>query len=180
MLEFDIDMTEINQLSDKLVASKKDVAKAFSRALRRTATTLAKLSRSGLKNELQLRTISVIRKRLKTIKLKRGGLGIQLWYGLNDLPVSSFKGTVKKTTSGAMFRNTEFKGAFIAKNMQGKRTIFKRKTKQSFPISEQKLPVKDQAEVYIEDEIFTQLDDIFFKYFKADLKARTIYGVGKK
>ncbi|MBP0047654.1 phage tail protein [Marinobacterium sp. AK62] len=182
MLEFDIDYQQIVDLQDELGATEQQIQQAYSRAINRTAGTLRKMSNKGLKDELELRNTKELRKRLRTIRIRKGKLldAVTLWYGTNDMKVSAFKGSPKASRGGASFRGTEFPGAFIAKGKGGPRTIFKRKGQERLPIIEQTLPVKDQMDVYLEDEIFTELESIFFKHFTADLRARVIYGVGRK
>lgn len=181
MLNFDIEWSQLREVATDLQASEKQFKAALSRACNRTAATLRKMSASGLKNELQLRTLSVLRKRLKSIKLRSKQTGVVLWYGLNDLPVSSFKGRVSKSKDGASFRGHEFKGAFVAKSgIKGKRTVFKRTVKDRLPIAEQLMPIKDQADIFIEDEIFTQVEEIFWKNFRRDLEARVKLGIASE
>lgn len=181
MLHFDLDWSQLREVANELEASEKQFKAALSRACNRTAATLRKMSGRGLKDELQLRTLAVMRKRLKSIKLKSGQKGLTLWYGLNDLPVSSFKGRAKKTADGATFGGQEFKGGFIARStVKGKRTVFKRSTGARLPISEQLMPIKDKADVFIEDEIFVQVEEIFWNHFRRDLQARLKYNVGEQ
>lgn len=180
MLNFEIDSSQIQALTDELEASEKQVRMAFNRALNRTAGTLRRMASTGLRTELQLRTAAAIRKRLKTIKLKRGKNtdDIVLWFGANDLPISAFKGRPRETASGAEFNGQQFDGAFIAKTSKGRQSIFKRKGRARLPIVEQTVPVADKIQVFVEDEIFTEVEAIFFKNFRAELRARTLYGVG--
>lgn len=178
MLDFDIDITRIDALASELAASDKQVRFAFSRALRRTAATLRRMSSKGLKSELQLRNAKALRKRLRTIKVRRNGDEIQLWYGSNDMAVSAFKGRPRQTASGVSFRDQDFANAFIGRRRDGQRSIFRRTSRRSLPVREQTMPVKDRVDVYLEDEVFTEVETIFFKHFRADLRARTLYGAG--
>lgn len=182
MLNFDIEWSELQAVAGELQASEKQFKAALSRACNRTAATLRRMSARGLKDELQLRTLAVLRKRLKSIKLKaKSKTGLVLWYGLNDLPVSSFKGRVRQTKEGADFRGHQFKGAFVAKSgIKGKRTVFKRSGSGRLPIAEQLMPIKDKADVFIEDEIFVQVEEIFWNNFRRDLAARVKYNIGGK
>ena len=182
MLNFDIEWSELQAVAGELQASEKQFKAALSRACNRTAATLRRMSARGLKDELQLRTLSVLRKRLKSIKLKaKSKTGLVLWYGLNDLPVSSFKGRVRQTKEGADFRGHQFKGAFVAKSgIKGKRTVFKRSGSDRLPIAEQLMPIKDKADVFIEDEIFVQVEELFWNNFRRDLAARVKYNIGGK
>lgn len=179
MLHFDIDWKELRGVADELEASEKQFKAALNRACNRTAASLRKLSGRGLKDELQLRTIGLMRKRLKSIKLRSKMQGITLWYGLNDLPVSSFKGRAKQAGDGAEFRDQKFDGAFVARSkVKGRRTIFKRKGDARMPIEEQLMPIKDKADIFIEDRIFVQVEEIFWNHFRRDLAARIKYDLG--
>lgn len=180
MLTFDIDARDLRAIQDELAASDQQVYRAFNRALTRTAATLRRMSSKGLKDELQLRNAKALRRRLRTIRLRRRTLDeVRLWYGSNDLPVSAFKGRPTATSRGASFKGRDFNGAFLAKGKDGKRTIYKRRGRARLPIVEQTMPVKDQVDVYLEDEIFPDLEEIFFRHFRADLRARTIFGAGR-
>lgn len=180
-LYFDIDMAQLHAVADELQASEKQVKFALSAALRRTATTLRTLSARGLRDELQLRTIGLLRKRLKNLRLRMtSGDGVGLWYGLNDMPASWFKGTPKKTADGAEARGQKFPGAFVAKSQfKGRRTVFKRTSKARLHIAEQNLQVEDKAIVFIEDKVFDQVETIFWKHFRRDLNARVTYKIGE-
>lgn len=159
----------------ELGASQDDIRKSMTRALRRTATTLRVMASKRLVPELQLRRASDLRKRLKPmrarIKSHEGQIGI--WVGLNDMGVSKFKGRSREYADGARFRDYEFPGAFVAKGRDGRRSIFRRKGAARFPLVEEKLPIKDRADVILEDEILTDAVDIFMKHFLSDLRYRT-------
>lgn len=179
-LYFDIDTTQLRALAAELEATPKQVKFAFSAACKRTATTLRTQSARGLASELQLRTIGLLRKRLKTLRLRGGDDGVALWYGLNEMPASWFKGRPKQTTTGATARGQEFTGAFVAKSkFKGRQTVFKRTGKGRLHIQEQNLKVQDKAIVYIEDQIFDQTETLFWKYFTRDLRARVRYQLGE-
>jgi len=175
MLTFDIDLDELRSQVDGLEISEKVFKSMIGRACNRTAATLRKLSGKGLKNELQLRTLGTMRNRLRTIKLRGSRTGVALWYGLNDLPVSVFKGRVKQDQGGAWSGDFYHAGGFVGKTKKGKGTIFKRKGTDRLPIVEQLNTIKDQADIYVEDEIFTQTEEIFWGHFMRDLKAREKY-----
>jgi hypothetical protein len=182
LLHFEIDANGIEQLVMDLGATEKQVKFAMHRALARTATTLRTMAARKLKDELALRTINMLRKRLKSLKLRvSGGDGMQLWFGINDMPVSWFKGTPKRGSDGATFRGQQFKGGFVATSKFKKRkTVFKREGKGRLHIIEQQLPISDRAQVVIEDQIFVQTEEIFWKNFQRDLTARVKYSLGEK
>lgn len=180
-LHFDIDATQLRLVADELQASEKQVRLALSAALGRTATTLRTLSARGLRDELQLRTIGLLRKRLKSLRIRAQGDGFRLWFGLNDMPASWFKGRPKQTSTGAEMRGQEFAGGFVARSkFKGRRTVFKRTGKARLHIEEQTLEVEDRAVVFIEDEIFDQAEAIFWRHFTRELNARVKYKIGER
>ncbi|MEY8099042.1 phage tail protein [Falsihalocynthiibacter sp. S25ZX9] len=179
MLAFDVDDSRLTAIADEFAASPKQIDMAFGRALNRTAGTLRKLSVAGLKTELGLRTTTALRNRIKQYKYSgRRGRGVRVWIGSNDLPLSAFKGRPQKTATGVKFGDVEIHGAFLA-TRGGKRGVYQRVSNASFPIASVSLPVSDRIMTFIEDNVFVDLESIFFKNFAADIKARTIYGVGK-
>lgn len=180
MIHFDIEWHDLQRVGEELGASEKQIKLALHRALGRTASKLRVLSAKGLRSELELRRMNALRKRLKSLKLRKGGIeGVQLWYGLNDMPVSWFKGTPTQTANGATFRGHNFPGAFVAKSRYAKgKTIMKRKGKARLHIEEQLLPVQDKAAVFVEDKIFVQVETIFWPLFRRELEARVKYKIG--
>lgn len=186
MLHFDIDWRELLHVGNELQATDKQVTLALSRAMRRTEATLRRMSSQGLTKELQLRTAKVLRKRLRSLKMRMSaagsaGQGMGLWYGLNDMPVGVFKGSPRSTASGASFRDHDFQGGFVGKSkISGRRSIFKRATTASLPIEEQLYPVHDKAVVFIEDQIFDQALEVFWNHFRRDLQARVRFSIGER
>lgn len=183
-LLFDIDTDALRAVGAELQASEKQIRFALNRALHRTAAALRTRAARGLKDELQLRTITLLRNRLKTLRARMrmgDGDGVQLWFGLNDMPASWFKGRPKRTAGGAEKRGHEIPGAFVAKSgVKGRLTLFKRSGKKRLPIVEQNLPIQDAAVVFIEDEIFTQTETIFWNHFRRDLAARVKFNIGER
>lgn len=175
MLTFDVDLSSLQAVAAEVGASEREYRASLGRACARTAATLRKMSAKGLKDELQLRTLGVLRNRLKSIRLRSKGEGVALWYGLNDLSVSAFKGRPRDTKTGARKNNVEFEGGFVGKTKMGKATIFKRAGKARLPIREQTMGIKDKADVFIEDEIFTEVERIFWHHFEQDIKRRVKY-----
>jgi hypothetical protein len=182
MLHFDIDWSGLLQIGDELGATEKQVKFALSRAMRRTEATLRRMSSKGLTQELQLRAATLLRKRLKSTKLKMAAsdASMTLWYGLNDMPVSALKGRPSRTKDGATFRDKEFSGGFVGRSkIKNRQTIFKRKGEERLPVTEQLFPVKDKAEIFIEDRIFAELEGVFWQHFKRDIQARVKYRLGE-
>lgn len=189
MLHFDIDAKQIGNLITELGLTEKQAKFALGRAFRRTATTLRVMSERGLKSELDVRKLAYLRRRLRFSQFSRQNFeGARLWYGANDIPVSALKGRIKETAGGASFSGKagshSFDGGFVGKSKRGwtknARTIFTRKGKGRLPIAEAALPVKDRMDVFIEDEIFDQINEIFWNHFERDMLARAKYGVGQR
>jgi hypothetical protein len=179
MLEFDIDDRRLAAIAKEFAASPKQIDMAYNRALKRTAGTLRRLATAGLKSELGLRNTKALRRRIKEYRVGgRRGKGIKLWFGANDLPISAFKGRPHKTGGGIKFGDIMIHGAFFAKR-GGRRGVYRRVGKAAYPIEEVMMPVSDRIMTYLEDNVFVDLDTIFFKHFAADIRARTIYGVGR-
>jgi hypothetical protein len=180
-LSFDVDLGQLYALGDELRASDQQVYQAFARALRRTVTTLRTLAARCLRDELQLRTLNLLRRRLKTTMRANTGryAAGEVWVGVNDMPASWFKGRPRQTGGGADMRGQHFAGAFVAKSkFKGRRTVFKRDGKNRLHIAEQNLTVQQQAEQLVEDKVFQQANTIFWQHFRRDLKARVAYNIG--
>lgn len=182
MLDFDIDTDDLERLAEELGAMPKEVRASYNRALTRTAATLRKLSSKGLQSHLGLARATAVRRRLKSLRIRRqGGMNaVRLWYGLNDLPVSEFKGRVAQDGErGAVFLGTKrhnFPGAWTGNSrFARKRTIMQRVRESRYPIREAQLPIKDRADVFVEDEVFVKLNDIFWRHFTEDLRRRVTY-----
>lgn len=184
-LSFDLDTGKsegrIDALAATLEVSHQDVQRSFSRAISRTAASLRVLASKGLRGELGLARVSALRRRLKSIKLKKIGEGrysAGIWFGISDMGVGNFEGRVMKTPGGAEFVGKKvrksYPGAFVGRSKyKGRPTIFRRETKARTPLTEETVPVKDQMEIYIEDVIlYEQLERVFFHHFEQDLRAR--------
>lgn len=177
-MQIDIDLSELKQLTDELKSTTAEVGKATSRALRRTATHLQKLSRQELKRELDLPNVTLLRKRMKTMRARIKGGDVEkvigIWYGLNDLPVSAFKykpGPIQHSW-GASFGQHEFPGAFVARlsKRKGKRSIYRRASRGRFPLTEQTIPIKDIADTVIEDRVFPKATQFFVRTLFHELR----------
>jgi hypothetical protein len=181
MLHFEVDAAGLEQLVLDLGATELQVKLAMHRALNRTATTLRAMATRRMKDELALRTINLLRRRMKSLKLRATGAdGFGLWFGLNDMPASWFKGTPKQGAAGVSFRGQDFPGGFVAKSkFKGRKTVFKRNGPGRLHITEQNLAMSDKMQVIIEDDIFVQTEQVFWKHFVRDLSARVKYKLGE-
>jgi hypothetical protein len=178
MIRLDFDVEGIREIQETLGATDRQVWFSIGRALNRTATTLKKLSLQGFKSELGLRNLSFVRRRLRDMKTKATSFqSFRLWYGLNDMPASYFKGNVRKSRKGGASKSSKvgtfaFPNSFIvARPLNGRgRSVYHRKGADRFPIKEDELPIKDRMDVYIEDQIFDKAGEIFMHHFVSDIR----------
>ena len=189
MIHFDLDARQINNLITELGLTERQAKFALGRALRRTAATLRKRSERGLMTMLQMKKLAYLRRRLKFSRFSKGTFeGARLWYGANDVPISALKGTIEKDGKGASFSGAagsfSYPGGFVGKSKRGwtkgGKTIFTRAGAARLPIREAQLPVKERMDIFVEDEIFPQIEDIFWNHFQRDMTARARYGVGNR
>lgn len=179
------DTRQIDRVARELGASDRQVRAAFSRALSRTGTTLRKEARKELREGLGLRSAKPLRNRLRLIKFRsRGGrdLGaLRLWMGANDMATSAFKGRATVTRDGISYRGELFQRAFVMRmNGMSDRRIFQRTGPGRLPIEVVKIEVEEDIKEYAERVALQRVDDIFMTNFVRELRARTIYKVGKR
>ena len=182
---FEIDDSDLKEVVEELEATAKQAKFALWRALKRVSGTLRKRAVKGLKDKLQLRRANALRERLKSMRIVKSTKikeRYAVWFGLNDMPVSWFKGTPKQTASGAVFRGVKYTGGFVRKNRlrDGKLTIFRRASKKRLPIREQLYPIYEKALDYVEDEVFSGIEELIYEEFCRELKARVRYNIGEK
>lgn len=185
MLYLDFDAKGIREIIEALGPTERQVKFAISRAAKRTAATLRKKSEAGFKSEIGVKKLAYLRKRLKTIRLKRSNVeGAELWYGLNPLPLSMLKGRAKDNKpNGASWSGKagsfQFPKGFVHSGLNGRgRSIYFREGRARLPLDEASAPIKDKMDVYIEDVIFDEVEEIFMNHFIRDLRARLTYNVG--
>lgn len=176
----DLDLAEVNRVIADLDASADQVAKSMRRAISRTGTTLKLRTSKAAVSELEIRRTARFRKRLKQMRssLHKSGGQIGVWVGLNDLEVSALRGRLREFDGGATFRSREYHGAFVAK-IGRYRSIYKRRGADRFPVDEQRYPIKDQIDAVLERDVLPSVAEIFLKNFLSDLRARTVFGVGR-
>jgi hypothetical protein len=180
MLAFDFDTGQISKIAQEFGATERQLAQAYSRALRRTASALKTSTRKQLRIRLGLRSAGAIGRRLQGFSFKKdGALGsVRMWFGMNDVSASAFKDRPVNGAGGASFRGRKYPGTFVGKNSKGVTTLMRRVGPGRLPIAEQRVPIDDEVREFVEDVVFDGIDDIFFRHFRAEIRARTIYGVG--
>lgn len=181
MLHFEFDGSEMAKVAAEFDASDKQIAFAYSRALRRTASNMKTQARKKLRERLGLRSASELRSRMAGFKFRKGSGsdmgGVRMWFGLNDMRASAFKGAARAIGLGASIAGRSVAGGFIARNRKGQRTIMVRTGRARAAIAEARLDVSDEGLRLVEDEVFDEIEEVFFRNFRAEIRARTIYGV---
>lgn len=183
-MQFEINTDELKKVEAELGATARQTQLALKRALDRTAGTLRRLAAEGLKSELEVARMGVIRKRLKSMKFKGGGG--ELWVGLNPVPASVFRGSMVDTkTHGSNFSgkvgNATFAQGFVRKSKRrAGKAIFVRHSADRYPVGEAKIDIQSKAERFIEAKLMEQVGDIFWKHFLHEMKVRTTLGIGEK
>ena len=180
MLHIDIDSAEIESIAREMGATQDQVRKAWNRAIQRSAGTLRKMT-SKMRSDIGIRKAATVRRRMR-VRRGRGKdnfSALRLWFGLNDLPIHELTGRARQTARGVTFRDEEFEGAFMARVGGGRRRVWKRSGSARFPVRQPTASIVEQGRVVVEDQIFTQLPDIFMEQFVRDLRARVQHGVGE-
>ncbi len=180
MIGLEIDGREVRAMADEFGATEKQVEASYRRALNRTASNIRTMMRRDLRLGLDLRSAGVLRRRLKQMRAKgkANGAQIELWLGQNDLPPGAFKGRPVATESGVTFRGQTFAGAFLAKMPGGRVSIFRRREDGRLPIIEQTIAAQDDMNEVLETKVLPDVLELFFRNFRAELKARTVFGIG--
>lgn len=182
MIALDIDARQLQRIADEFAASDRDLRRAFSRALSRTSRTLRTMARRELRAGLDLRAASFLRARLRLSRFRPRGSGlgaVSLWVGTNDMPATAFKGRPRQTASGATVGGRSFPGAFVGTGQSsGRRVVFRRRGRARLPIQAVTVPVQDEMNEILERQVFAEAGEIMMRNFRAELRARTIYGVG--
>ena len=180
MMELQIDEAQMRSIADKLGASEEDIKRAHSRALSKTSRALRTQARKALREGLKLRAAAVLNARLKLVRFRPRGRslgGALLWTGTNDLPARAFKGKPRQTATGAGIGGRSFKGAFVGTGQNSDaKIIFRRKGKARLPVYAETVSIVEEAEPILED-VYRDVAAIFFKNFKSEIRARTIYNV---
>lgn len=192
-MELSFDAKRLQRIADEFSVSEKDLRKAYSRALSRTARTMRVRARAALRKGLDLRSAAILKARLRLVKMRPRGQKIgaaRLWVGTNDMPADSFKGRPQKTSTGISIGGRDIPGGFVGTSKDsGKQMIFRRtdRQRQRGPNKNSKRQLIERATVATDDEmkdlleqsVFDEVSEIFFKNFRAEVRARTIYSVGK-
>lgn len=174
LVSLDVSALGIDRLVQDLAATEEQAEKALRSTLVKVASWLRTRSVRGLSKELAVQQ-KVLRRRLKTFRLKKSadGASITVWYGLD--PVALIYLGARKTGRGVTAGKHKRDGAFIAKGANANKQVFKRRGKARLPIDKQVLDINDQAETYLEDKLIggAELESYFFTVLERELKWRT-------
>lgn len=179
-LWIDIDPAALEALGKKLHLDAQQMRLAYARALRRTANTIRSGASKGLKARLGLRTTKRLRRRIKAkrLKVEGGAAAWEIWFGQNDWPVDDFGAGPTQTESGVSVGGASLPGAFIV-HSGGSTRVLRRVGRSRLPLEALGVPVKATMDEFIESEVFDQVDEVFFRYFDHELRARALFGVGQ-
>lgn len=141
-----------------------------------------------MRDGMDAKGLKEVRKRMQAYKsaFKLGQTSekldeLKLWFGLNDMSIGRLKGRLsrlgsKRSPAGAAFTSKtlgqqKYEDGFLGR-VRGKRSIFARKGAARFPIREKKVAVSDQLHTKLEDDIFSELPEVFMQHFTTDMKGR--------
>lgn len=184
-LLFDIDPSDLESVQLMLGGTEKELLAAYNRAIARTSVTMKSQGAKLMRDGMDAKSLKEIRKRMQAYKLGQTNSTsldeLKLWFGLNDMSIGRLKGRLsrlgsKRSPAGAAFTSKtlgqqKYEDGFIGR-VRGKRSIFARKGAARFPIREQKVAISDPLHVKLEDEIFSELPDVFMQHFTTDMKGR--------
>ncbi len=177
MIIFDFEDERLFEVADAYGATPKQVKLAGIRAARLSAGTLRRISSKGLKTELGLRNVTALRRRIKAYRTDSRWSGYKVWFGANDLPASAFKGRAKKVPGGIMLGDVMIYGAFFVR-FNGKRKIAVRHGSGRWSIGEATISVNDRMMIWLEHNVFVDVNSIFMKHFVSEIRARTMLDIG--
>lgn len=176
-IDLEVDINQLQQIVNDLSANEAQIRKALNSTLSKMADWLKSKSVKGLAAELQIQQ-NIIRRRIKRFNIVRNSAGseIRVFYGLN--PISLIYLNPQKRGKGVKAHGGRFvSGGFIAPapRSSSSKQVFKRKGSARLPIQKQVADIKDQSDVYIEDELLgtQEFDAQFLKYFEHELKWQT-------
>jgi hypothetical protein len=187
-LLFDIDVSELELASQIIGAMPREVEAAFNRATKRTEVTMRKRSVQALRDGIVAKSGKVIQRRMQAYRYAfrlgqtTGNFdALKLWYGLSDISIGKLKGRSsrigsKRSPQGASFSSPalgkhDFDTGFVAK-LNSRRSIFSRKGLSRFPVREAQIPIYNRLHEYLEDEVLSELPDVFMSHYVTDLTGR--------
>ncbi len=181
---FDIDLEELEAIQNELAATKQEMLKAYNRALRRTAVTIRSISAKMAKETIQAKQQKNIRQLIKDYldSETKGDLkSLRFWFGLDDMSVHTLKGSLRQNKTGATFtpkarnlpRQQSDRGFVLTGGKIGnQRMMFDRFGKQKGKYRVMRVPIAESMKSKIEEDVYSQITEIFLNHFSTDLKGR--------
>lgn len=167
----DLDEGQIEALREELQATSAQVNTALWRAIRRTARHYRAKAAREVRKELNV-PAAVLKRRI-LVFLKKGEQRHRgrIFFGLD--PISLGKLSPRQTRTGVTTKVGRYPGAFIAKG-----EVWKRRGPKRFPIDKQTFEIAEKGPqkdlwLWILDELFADIDDIFYRYFEHELRWAT-------
>ena len=168
-VSLDLDSAKVQKA---LKLTEKQMGTLFKRAAKRTAQNVRVIASKGNLGLEGLRRKKVPRARVKP--LNRGDK-IGIWFGLNDVRLSEFKGKPKKVEGGVVFRGKFYDGYFLARFKHDpnpksiKRVLILPPGGKSW--EEAVVPIEKEALRFIETRIQPQVGKLFNKNFEQTVDA---------
>lgn len=166
-----LDEEEVSRIREAVLASEKQVKVAFHRALRRTMRAIRTKASKDLRLKLKIPS-KVWKTRLRFYVRNREG-NQRLWFGLDPISLSRLNPRQTKagiSASGGIRR----KGAFMPRKGKLDGIVFKRRPgAPRLPIDKQSFEVEEQVLLYIEDELFSEIEPLLYKNFEKELNWET-------
>ena len=165
-MEVSLDL-DTKKVQKALNLSEKQMTALHKRAAKRTAQNVRVIASKGNLGIGEFRRKKVPRARVKP--LNRGDK-IGIWFGLNDVSASEFKGTPKKVEGGVTLRGKFYKGYFLARFKHDpnpksvKRVLILPPGKRSW--EEVRVPIEKAARAFINNEIQPKVEGLFNKNFE--------------
>ncbi|AYN30002.1 hypothetical protein D8682_25300 [Buttiauxella sp. 3AFRM03] len=199
---FYVDASELQTIQKALGATYKQTNLAYNRALEKTLNKLQINSISMMRDVTGAKKKEIIKRRVKIFTVRTSGGNSRMpghgkiWLGLNDMPVSAIKGTMKNPSGGkAKNRKRDERGRFISgrgsrgatfnpkssglnttsypggfvTTFRGKRSIYFRTEGKPF-LSEAKIHISDPVKEEIPSDIFAGANELLMEIFNKELK----------
>ncbi|HEY2454139.1 MAG TPA: hypothetical protein VGI71_16230 [Scandinavium sp.] len=196
MSGFYIDTEALRSVKAALGASESQMVAAFHKALRQTVNKLYKESVVLMFSDVGAKNRKVVQRRIrqstKKVSGNQPGTG-KVWFGLNDMPVSTLKGRIKnprirrqrdakgrfitaKGSRGATFtpksphlNAVTFLNSFGA-TVRGKRSIWIRQD--NGHVAEARIAVYNPMVAAVQSDLFGHAGETLMDYFTKDLRGR--------
>ena len=176
-LYVDLDASALNNVVEAYKLTPAQFDQSFKRAAKRTAGTFRRLvSREKLGIE-DLRRTTAVRRRIKALFKKNDQTRDGIWFGLNDLWASEYRGTPKVVAGGIQFRGKFYANAYRIKRPGQRYRIFRRVNGKPEEIT---MPIEQEGLDYIENVILPQLVEAFYHHFLQDAKRHGLRDIRRR